>query len=1145
MVKLIFLFAALGYTVDAYAIGMTIAVGVIGLASGTFAAAAVAFAINIAVSVIISKVLAPSVPSIDFSGTADVGGSNSGSGGGGGGGTSGTSGAAGASPSPGNRQLVPPATDNKIPLVYGTAWLGGIITDLSITSDNQKLYYVIALCEVTSTNQGQTPDAITFGTIYYGGKRVVFDGGTPYRVAQLVDDSNGIVDTSIAGKINIYLYSNGSNSPTNSGQSAISLMNSAGLISTWSNSNLMSNCAFAIVELTYSQTANVRGLERTKFQVTNSRNSAGDCFYDYMINERYGAALPASQIDTVTLEALNVYSNENFTYVDFEGGITQQPRFKFNGIVNTGSTIMANLQDMSTCCDCLIKYNEITAKWGVIVQKPTYTVAMDINDSNMISAITVSPVDIASSYNFVEVKFPDNSNQDAFNAANFDLAIIDPTLLYPNEPVNKVSLSLPLVNNSVQAQYIANRLLKSAREDLSIVVDINFVGIQLEAGDIVTVTNANYGWVAKLFRLNRVTQTFTDDGAIIVKLLMTEFNPEVYDDVNITQFTPSDNTGIGAPLFFGNILAPYITTDGALAANPYISVYVTTPASGIVQYAEIWYSAFQNPDDTQRIFGGTTQIQASGNPYPANAVVPTVNLINIAAGNYYFFTRMVNSLGKSVYSPASALVRWTPQTVQYEYRYVSIAYANSATGTDFSLNPRNKTFYGVYNTNTGNASLNVADYVWYAANPETFGTSNYLIYCNRANRKFTFAVDNAAVAGIGGSFVPTETTVYDPTLWAGLEDGINVIDLDARTGQLTKVGTSSVSSADGLLSVTNNTEGTMVVSLNKFLNFGNGVYSKNFSPTSLTIDIYGRVVGFQSEDDFFSSEYIYTATAGQTVFSTSHILGQALVFRNGLLMPPVDYTETTTNITLVNACAVGEVINIIVMRAVSSLDTYDELGINVATLSPFTYNGLPFQELAAGDEITFSNVGTPTIYTIATVNMVTKTITFTVTPTGIAVGDDMYIFTAENADYKPFYRYTFDTVALNTYTSPIIEIRSGFEQLYVNGSQFNEIDYDLTSNTFTGFPSPLTGKVDLIVYAPNNLGVPCSSVTNFVAYSINGALTYNFANNPLSVQIFANGSLLTKNSDYVPNTSSYNLAVAFPNNFTLLNQQTYARTGAA
>ena len=63
MLKLFLLLCGLTYSIDAFAIGMTIAVAVIGLSG--FAATAVAFAINIAVSVIISKVLAPSMPSID------------------------------------------------------------------------------------------------------------------------------------------------------------------------------------------------------------------------------------------------------------------------------------------------------------------------------------------------------------------------------------------------------------------------------------------------------------------------------------------------------------------------------------------------------------------------------------------------------------------------------------------------------------------------------------------------------------------------------------------------------------------------------------------------------------------------------------------------------------------------------------------------------------------------------------------------------------------------------------------------------------------------------------------------------------------------------------------------------------------------
>ena len=156
--------------------------------------------------------------------------------------------------------------------------------------------------------------------------------------------------------------------------------------------------------------------------------------------------------------------------------------------------LLKDIVDIVSNISTYSAYNEITAEWGVIVQQPSYSVAMALNDSNMVSAISVNPIDLAGTYNIIECKFPDKSNQDTFNTATFDLAEIAPSLLFPNEPINKMSISLPLVNNSVQAQYIATRLLKSAREDLQLQVNVNFSGIQLEAGDIVTVTNANYGW---------------------------------------------------------------------------------------------------------------------------------------------------------------------------------------------------------------------------------------------------------------------------------------------------------------------------------------------------------------------------------------------------------------------------------------------------------------------------------------------------------------------------------------------------------------------------------------------------------------------------------------------------------------------------
>ena len=906
--------------------GSIIAVEVLGLVAGSFAATAAAFAINMVASSIIARAFftpEQSSPSGEFA-------------------------AAGASPNPGNRVQVPPATDNKLPVVYGSAWVGGTQIDLSITSNNQNLYYVLALSEVTDNGN----DTISFGDIYYGGKKVTFDSTNTWSVSKLTDESTG-TEQAINGAIEIYLYRNGSYFPTNSSTNAISVMSTSGLIYTWDNTKLMTNCAFAIVKLSYNQDLGITGLAQTRFQVINSRHRPGDCFLDYLTNQVYGGAIPLAQIDTASLDLLNAYSDETFTYTPYGGGSATQTRFRFDGAINTERTVMQNLQDMSSCCDCLLKYNEVTAQWGVVVQKPDVTVVMNLNDSNMVSSISISPLDLAGSYNVIECKFADNENQDAFNAATFDLAEIDPGLLFPNEPVNKQSISLPLVNDSVRAQYLANRMLKSGREDLQVQVNINFVGLQLEAGDIVSVTNVNYGWVDKQFRINKVIEEFGDDGSIIAKLTLGEFNATVYDDVSITAFTPSPNTGISSPTFFGNVPVPVVNAQYPTDVNPFFTVGITSSAAGIIQYAEVWYSAFQYPTTDQLIFGGTTAIQSNGNPYDPSTSLPPVSLI-IPSGNWYLFSRMVNSLGTSSFSLASAIFRWRPRTFQYTERYLVVAYADSITGTGFTFDPRGKDYYGLFNSSTSTPSLDPADYTWYLAEP-AFGTVYYLCYINRTGRKFSFATGLAGYAAGTASFVPTQASIFDPTLWAALPDGTNYIDLDHATGQLISTGTTTVGT--GEIAISNTPDGKVIASLAQFLDFG-GDYTKTSAVANLTIDIYGRVVGFEVPDDFYMTIANFTATSGQTVFSvtrgTGYITDQCLVFQNGILLDESEYTDSSTTVTLATGAVIGNKITIISFRSYNPTSGYyasfTRTTTTLTNASTYTPSGL-----VSGFELLFIN----------------------------------------------------------------------------------------------------------------------------------------------------------------------------------------------
>lgn len=1089
----------------------------------SLAANIVGFAINMVASSIVSKIFAPDAPN--------------------------QSNLAAQQPNPGNRQQIGPAGDNKLPVVYGNAYVGGVITDLSITDDNQDIYWVVSLCEVTNTETGGTPDVITFGDVYWGGKKCVFDVTDLTKVTGLLDESTNETQD-ISGYMNIYLYNNGSYSPTNSTQTAISVMQSAGLIYTWNSTKLMSNCAFAIIHLKYNQDRNLTALNQTRFEITNARTSPGDCFLDYLTSTRYGAAISTSLIDTASLTALNTYSNASFTYTTYAGGTSTQPRFQFNGTLDTNLKIMQNIQAMADCCDCLVKYNEITGKWGVITQTPTYTVAMALNDSNIISAITVTPIDLSNSFNVIEVKFPDGSNKDSFNSATFDLATIDPTLLYPNEPVNKQSVNLYLTNNSVTAQYLANRMLEAAREDLQVQFDINYVGLQLEAGDVVSVTNANYGWVAKLFRIAKVTEKFSDSGQVTASLSLLEYNPQVYDDKNVTQFTPAPNTGIGSPSAFGTIPAPVIVNPLPSITNPAFSVRVTTSSAGITQYAEVWYSAYSSPTPSQYIFAGTTEINSNGNPYTINYTMPDVQLFNIPAGNWYFFSRMVNAIATSDFSPASSVFVWRPTTFQYTDKYVAVAYADNITGTsNFSFSPANRLYYGLCNQDSVTPPTSASSYKWYLADP-AFGTNKYLAYTNRTGRKFSFDTDFAGYAAGTAAFVPTTTAQFDFRIWSALPNGTNIIDLDQATGQTIKTGTTTTGT--GQVKIVNTNDGQVVAALDQFLDFG-GPTTFTTTPSSITVDIYGRVVGFATPDNFYMTIDNFVATSGQTVFSVTrnanYIVGQCLVFQNGLLLDSADYTDASGSVTLTTGATLNDNITIISMRAISSGVFYDNTHLNVLSVAGavVTWNGanMPYQLINAGDIMTFANTGSPTQYTVSSVNYATQQITFTTTVTSVLTGATIYRYRASGSSYQVFSRYETTLTNQSSYEPTDWDFQSGYELPFMNGAILADQDYDIVGNEINHFPNIASGKLTIIQFSGNNLTTPTGTPVNVVTYSVANQTGYAFVYTTGALSVYANGTRLIDSVDYTSATNSYTLTTAYTDSTTILQQQSFARAGSA
>lgn len=205
--------------------------------------------------------------------------------------------AASSRPDPGVRLQIKPDPNAKIPVVYGSAYLGGIITDAQISSDNKTMFYCLTICEKTGNiNLGQgAPSTFEFRNIYWNDLRLVFkaDGIT----VDYAEDRDGNQDTSLRDLVKVYCYAGNSSTPVvptgyTNGTLSAAYSNMQG----WTANHSMSELIFAIVQVTYDREKSVTQLGNIKFNIVNSMNQPGDCIYDYATNTRYGAGIAPTEI---------------------------------------------------------------------------------------------------------------------------------------------------------------------------------------------------------------------------------------------------------------------------------------------------------------------------------------------------------------------------------------------------------------------------------------------------------------------------------------------------------------------------------------------------------------------------------------------------------------------------------------------------------------------------------------------------------------------------------------------------------------------------------------------------------------------------------------------------------------------------------
>jgi hypothetical protein len=563
----------------------------------------------------------------------------------------------------GVRQQVPPATTNSLPIVYGDAYLGGVFVDAVLSTDQKTMYYVMAVSQVSPNGQ------FSFDTtkFYWQDQIITFDGTDQTKVVSLTDGA-GNVQTKIAGNLYIYLYTSneaGTITALNGSSLPSSVMGGSDIAvaQRWpSSGRQMNGTAFAIVKMIYNRDAGTTNMQAITFKASQYLNSTGvakpgDVWYDYITNTKYGCSMDASIVDASTATALNSYSDQLITYTPSGGGSATQARYRINGVLDTGQNVLSNLDQIMLACDSWNQYNAATGKWAVVINKAD-SAAFAFDDSNIVGEIRVSAFDISSSINQIQAQFPNKLNRDQ---SDYVYLNTPSGLLFANEPVNKYTINFSLVNDSVQAQYLSNRMLEQAREDLIVTFATTYNGIQVDAGDVISVTNAAYGWSSKLFRVIKVSEVSLPDGNLGAALELNEYNAAVYDDASITAFTPTPNSNLSNPNFFTNLTAPTVSNINTIATVPHFDFVCGIPATGRVTEVTLFYTTSASPSTTDWKVWDFQNLPNS-QPFAPSTTLTFAN-ITLPFGTYYFAFKVANESGASALSPTATALVWNPNLI--------------------------------------------------------------------------------------------------------------------------------------------------------------------------------------------------------------------------------------------------------------------------------------------------------------------------------------------------------------------------------------------------------------------------------------------------------------------------------------------------
>lgn len=458
---------------------------------------------------------------------------------------------------------------------------------------------------------------------------------------------------------------------------------------------------------------------------------------------------------------------------------TLPARYKINGLLDTKRPVMENLEKICNACGTFMTYDIHQGLWGVVINKTEATVAKAFTDANIIGPVQVQGTSILNLYNKVRVEFPLRDTADGTDFIEIEIPSGD---RYPNEPDNVLQIRLEMCNEPVQAEIIGLIELKQSRIDQIVTFETDYSTLNLNAGDIISVTHDLYQFSAKQFRVITLKEVDGDDGSIRIEVTALAYDANVYDTSDLGRYIRSDRNGIRGIGSIGQPNEPTLTVYDQVA-RPGIEVEAVVP-SGIVESMELWLSS-----DNSNFKLIATEYPTGGGTFNSGDTV-VFDYDALDGQNIYVKVRGMNSTTTGPFSTVDSFLGYVP-------KQTTDAVGNSTDVTDSSGNSLLGTLSasalialikGLMEDNaSGSGSLyNGFNTTYYSDTGKIITDAQVsYTYSTTINNTTTTSLLNAQMTNLGtyGEYNQTYTgnRNYWPYTYAVVPSGYDLLEIEVRT----------------------------------------------------------------------------------------------------------------------------------------------------------------------------------------------------------------------------------------------------------------------------------------------------------------------------------------------------------------------------